>query len=128
MLLIALFACVDTTDTSENPSTTLELTPLLSEQLTGHFDSSDQANSNSAYYAVSLQSCPVDAPELGTDVLYVEQALVDNLADPYRQRLYVLEQVDEETVKLIVEKTVSEKLQEQQQQENEKLHEHYLVS
>ena len=31
------------------------------------------------------------APELGEDVVYVEQAVMDNAEQPYRQRLYVLD-------------------------------------
>jgi hypothetical protein len=35
--------------------------------------------------------CPVDAPELGPRVLYVEQAVAGSESAPYRQRLYVVE-------------------------------------
>jgi CpeT protein len=38
-----------------------------------------------------LVICPVAVPELGEHVLYVEQAKLDQLATPYRQRLYVVE-------------------------------------
>jgi hypothetical protein len=44
-----------------------------------------------SYFAVQLDTCPVDAPELGERVLYVEQAVMDQLDQPYRQRLYVVE-------------------------------------
>lgn len=58
--------------------------------LTGRFDSSAQATEDPSYYAVSLVACEVEAPELGDDVLYIEQALVSALDDPYRQRFYAL--------------------------------------
>jgi len=73
------------------------------ELLSGRFDSSEQASINSAYYAVSLVACPVEVPELGDSVLYVEQALVDDLERPYRQRYYVLDEDDEGVRSVIYE-------------------------
>ena len=67
--------------------------------MTGTFDSAEQAASNPTYYAVQLKACEVEAPEIGDTVLYVEQALVDSPNSPYRQRLYLLEEVEGETVK-----------------------------
>ena len=73
-------------------------TPLLGRQaelavwLSGTFDSSEQAAEDYSYYAVQLVACPVEAPELGANVLYIEQALADTPEDPYRQRLYVRRQ------------------------------------
>lgn len=61
--------------------------------LTGRFDSEDQAASDKSFYAVQLQTCAVAAPELGSRVLYVEQALMTKLSSPYRQRLYVVDDV-----------------------------------
>jgi len=40
---------------------------------------------------VQLLGCPVDAPELGERVLYIEQAMRERSSEPYRQRLYVIE-------------------------------------
>ncbi len=59
--------------------------------LTGRFDSSEQAAANPTYFAIQLETCPVAAPGLGERVLYVEQARMDLLDSPYRQRLYVVE-------------------------------------
>lgn len=59
--------------------------------LTGRFDSSLDAQQNPSHFAISLVICPVDVPELGEHVLYVEQAKLDQLNAPYRQRLYVVE-------------------------------------
>jgi CpeT protein len=64
----------------------------LFQLLHGRFDSSEQASANAAYLAVQLETCVVDAPEFGTRVLYVEQAVMGSLGQPYRQRLYVVEQ------------------------------------
>ncbi|MGC6494145.1 MAG: chromophore lyase CpcT/CpeT [Myxococcota bacterium] len=67
----------------------VELTDTTLDWLSGHFDSSAQANENEAYFAVSLRSCRVTVeglPERRT--LYVEQALVGQA--PYRQRIYVV--------------------------------------
>ncbi len=61
--------------------------------LTGRFDSKDQADADEDYFAIQLHVCPVQAPEIGERVLYVEQAAMSALDKPYRQRLYVLEPV-----------------------------------
>ncbi|MFZ9886039.1 MAG: chromophore lyase CpcT/CpeT [Myxococcota bacterium] len=68
---------------------------LAFEQLTGRFDSSQQAATNPAYFAVQLHTCVIEVPELGERVLYVEQAMAQSLNAPYRQRLYVVR--DDET-------------------------------
>ena len=107
MFLFVLFGCVEDTDTAEEVAT-LELAPMLAEQLSGHFDSSEQAASNSAYYAVSLKACDVEAPEFGSEVLYVEQALLSDLNAPYRQRLYVVEQLDDDTVQSTIYSLINE--------------------
>jgi CpeT protein len=62
----------------------------LTRLLTGRFDSSAQAALDSNYFAVQLHTCAVSIPELGVHVLYVEQALMSSLGQPYRQRFYVL--------------------------------------
>lgn len=61
------------------------------ELLTGRFDSSAQAASTPDYFDIHLAICAIEAPGLGKHVLYVEQARADKLAEPYRQRLYVVE-------------------------------------
>ena len=40
---------------------------------------------------MQLHTCVVLAPELGQRVLYIEQALLEQVGAPYRQRLYVIE-------------------------------------
>ena len=95
MLILAL-ACAEPTATE-----TAEPAPTAGDEVTalleGVFDSSEQAASDYQYYAVQMTLCPVEAPDLGERVLYVEQALVDTLDEPYRQRLYVVDDVDEDT-------------------------------
>lgn len=67
---------------------------VLARLLDGSFDSVAQAAANPAYYSVRLEVCSIAAPELGSRVLYVEQALMKRLEAPYRQRVYVLEPGD----------------------------------
>ena len=70
--------------------------------LNGKFNSQLQAMQNSSFYEVQLHSCTVLAPELGDRILYVEQAIMSNLSAPYRQRLYVVKQLDDGRVESAV--------------------------
>ena len=74
-------------DTEAGFDAVMELKALL----VGHYDSSGQAAEDRDYYDILLTMCPVELPELGTEVLYVEQTAADTPDEPYRQRLYVLE-------------------------------------
>jgi hypothetical protein len=65
--------------------------------LQGTFDSIDQAAADPEYFSVRMVICPLDLPELGPRILYVEQATTDNLAAPYRQRLYRIEALEPES-------------------------------
>ena len=96
MLFLNLFlACGEkTSDTSE---ASFDVLSEFEAQLSGRFTSEAQSREDPSYFAVQLQACTVDAPELGEHVLYVEQALVDDVQSPYRQRLYVLEEIEEGT-------------------------------
>lgn len=71
----------------------------LAQHLAGRFDSSAQAARDRSYFGVSLRACPFALEELGAHVLYVEQAMVDTLDAPYRQRVYVLSATDEQGAK-----------------------------
>lgn len=82
-----------TVETSSAPSVEAELERLL----TGRFDSVDQANADKSYFAISLRICKVTSSDLGPRVLYVEQARMETLGKPYRQRIYVIERRDERT-------------------------------
>lgn len=81
---------------SEETSATVR---ALASHLRGTLSSSAQAAENDDFRPIQLQSCDVAAPGLGSTVLYVEQAVETALDKPYRQRLYVLEEVDEATVR-----------------------------
>ena len=74
-------------DAFDNEPLVEQVTALL----TGRFDSSAQAAATPDYFDIHLTICPIDAPMLGKHVLYVEQARADKLAEPYRQRLYLVE-------------------------------------
>lgn len=64
----------------------------LYRYLTGHFDSTQQAQEDPAYFPINLQTCPIQIPEMGTRLLHVEQSLIENgmIDPPYRQRIYVV--------------------------------------
>ena len=59
----------------------------------------NKALENPAYFDVSLTACAVSVDGIDTPTLYIEQALSDKLNEPYRQRIYVLSQIDENNVK-----------------------------
>jgi len=65
----------------------------LASYLVGRFDSKAQAARDRQYFAIQLRICRIQAEDIGLNVLYVEQARMDALAAPYRQRLYVLDRV-----------------------------------
>jgi hypothetical protein len=67
---------------------------VAKRRLVGRFDTSSQPATDPRFRAVTLSACPVSAPTLGVEVLYVEQALAETPGEPYRQRLYVLETSD----------------------------------
>ena len=100
LFLLAACSSADTdtvVDTADSSSEIPELTPAdrATEYLIGDFNSEKQANSNPAYFAISLRSCAVDFADMGTRVLYVEQASMETLSQPYRQRLYVVEDLED---------------------------------
>lgn len=68
----------------------VDLASTLRDFLVGAFDSSAQAQRNPEYFEIQLLTCDVSAPELGELVVYVEQAFLDTVDQPYRQRLYVI--------------------------------------
>ena len=87
-----MFACrPDPVAPTEPTAAAEDPVDLLAQRLAGRFDSVDQAAADpDNYRAVQLHACVVEAPELGRRVLYIEQALVERVSAPYRQRLYVL--------------------------------------
>ena len=82
--------------------TAVESFDVLAEfesHLTGSFNSNAQSLEQPQYYDVSLKACPVGVSGIEGTTLYVEQALSEQMNSPYRQRVYVLSQVDQETVR-----------------------------
>lgn len=76
------------------------------ELLTGRFDSSAQAQEDARYFAVQLRTCRIDVPALGAQVLYVEQAMMTALDQPYRQRVYAISDRDDGAVVSVVNELV----------------------
>ena len=94
-LFLLLFGCLmacsspRATITAEANHSDRGATDELRRLMTGSFDSSEQAASDSSYYDISLKMIPIWTDRPG-DFLYVEQA-VRSMADrPYRQRVYEL--------------------------------------
>ena len=89
--MLAAVGCAE--DTDDTAGLEVEsIAPTYFRYLQGTFDSADQAAEDANYYAIELKMCQVDAPNMGEMVLYVEHAMGD---DPYRQRIYVIEEGDE---------------------------------
>ena len=74
-----------------------ETAERLAQWLVGDYDSAEQEADDFNYYGISLRMCRISLPELGERILYVEQALLTDLARPYRQRLYRVLPVDDTT-------------------------------
>jgi len=66
----------------------------LAEYLSGEFSSNAQSLDDPTYYDIRLSACAISAPELGDEVLYVEQAVAGSESQPYRQRLYVIQDLE----------------------------------
>ena len=66
----------------------------LAMMLSGEFDSSAQAAEMSSYYNVHLWGCAAEARQLDGVALYIEQALSTDQGSPYRQRLYLLSELE----------------------------------
>ncbi len=69
----------------------------LLEWMTGEFDSSAQEASDSSYYNITLKTVRIwpDSPNGGW--LYVEQAVADSPDEPYRQRVYFVSAINDDT-------------------------------
>lgn len=76
-------------DASDAPA--VDDTARVYAALLGRFDSRAQSIRDPQYFAIQLLTCEVSVPDLGPRVMYVEQARMDALDAPYRQRLYVVE-------------------------------------
>lgn len=99
-VLTLLVACASATeDTASNVEAEAEVDAFdpvaqLATMLSGEFDSSAQAAEMPSYYDVHLWGCDAEAPELDGVALYIEQALSTDQRNPYRQRLYLLTELE----------------------------------
>jgi len=66
----------------------------LKKMMTGSFNSAEQAKNDSSYYDITLHMYPIWNSRPG-HWLYVEQSVTANQAKPYRQRVYRLEKLDD---------------------------------
>ena len=72
----------------------------LATWMEGSFSSARQAESDpESYYDIRLFMSRIWPSRTDAVWLYVEQASADNLAQPYRQRIYRLSRVDEEAIR-----------------------------
>mgnify|MGYP002630446585 CR=1 FL=1 len=90
VLAVGLTGCV-TVGVPVDDDPLFDAVATLGQNLVGVFDSEEQSIDDPRYFAVQLVTCSVHAPDLGDDVVYVEQALAENPGAPYRQRVYVLD-------------------------------------
>lgn len=69
-------------DTNDTPAA------RVAAMMQGHYDSRDQAARDADYHAISLVMVPIWPTRTDGHWLYVEQAMADKPAEPYRQRVY----------------------------------------
>ena len=86
-------------DTAQEGGNGIDILSEFEAQLLGDFDSSKQSQEEPQYYDVSLKACSIDVTGATGTTLYIEQALSDQLINPYRQRIYILAQVDDQHVR-----------------------------
>ena len=75
---------------------------LLLSYMTGSFSSEDQAQSDTSFRDIRLEMVQIWKNQTNGYWLYVEQAAAENLANPYRQRVYHLTQLNDSTFKSAV--------------------------
>jgi hypothetical protein len=73
-----------------NPQQQASAVDRVANWLSGSFDSLAQSQRDSDYLPISLRSCSVEVKGLQSTsrYLYIEQALMRSLENPYRQRVY----------------------------------------
>lgn len=98
--LLLLGACAGTPATPEpepQPATAsgpskadFERLATLVSYMTGSFDSGEQAKADPTYFDIRLHMTPIWTTAGGESAkwLYIEQAMANQLAKPYRQRIY----------------------------------------
>lgn len=74
----------------------------LARWMTGSFSSQAQAASDSTYFDIRLEMWPIWPQREDGVWLYVEQAVAGHEQEPYRQRVYHVERMDEEHLRSVV--------------------------
>ncbi len=74
----------------------------LARWMTGAFSSQAQAASDTTYFDIRLEMWPMWAQRDDGVWLYVEQAVAGHEQEPYRQRVYHVERVDEKHLRSVV--------------------------
>lgn len=70
---------------------------LLLSWMTGSFSSQEHAQADTNFYDIRLHMVPIWPQRTDGKWLYVEQAVADHQDKPYRQRVYLLTQVNDST-------------------------------
>ncbi len=107
LFLLTVMSCKEQAQTepvSDEAQTVVEPKDAVLDKLftmmQGSFNSGKQAQADSSYFDISLHMAPI-WPEQG-NFLYVEQAVSANQDQPYRQRVYKLERMDDTRIGSIV--------------------------
>jgi len=87
LVLVVLWACTPQYNDIET----------LVGYMTGTFSTSEQAQSDTNYYDITLHQVRIWQDRTDGYWLYVEQAASDRMEEPYRQRVYHLAQVSDST-------------------------------
>lgn len=96
LTITIVFSIVACKQKEETPKIDVELNELFA-LMQGSFNSEMQSKADSTYYNISLHMYPIW--EESGNFLYVEQALNSMQDKPYRQRIYEVTRLDENTLK-----------------------------
>ena len=100
LLLLLLGFAVYSCKTTHHATSDASIEELM-KMMTGSFNSAQQAAADSSYFNISLHMYPIWENRAG-HWLYVEQALNEMQEKPYRQRIYQVEQTEDQTFKTTV--------------------------
>ena len=96
LFLFSFYAC-SVTKKMKSPNDDLN---TLVSQMKGSYNSSAQSKSDTSFFDITLRMQSIwEKKESAERWLYVEQAVTANQQKPYRQRVYKVEQVDNQTFK-----------------------------
>lgn len=92
LCLIFVASGINQVSAQELPETFEQLVAWM----TGEFDSSEQAQKDTAFHNISLKMTRVWEDKPNGVWLYVEQAVADTPDEPYRQRMYFISELNED--------------------------------